>query len=416
MASCEDSSLQTDASQNATAQDMPQVVPPAENSQQGTSDPETPEEPFKGKIGIITDVMSYFSTHNHLPIIAKYGKDKIETIDWIGLFGLGGYDREGVICNAIEGMGKDPEVIAVITNPILLFSIDIKAAFAKLRETRNDLFLVYCLPESSIDSGGFLESVKNADLVLALDEVGIGPAAVRQAHKLGAEAFVYYPSLWGAVMGEKSKGYEAYKRDLIEQECAAFGIRFVEVLLPESLREKGSPGIVDFFYKDVPQVVLEYGKDTAIYSINASPHVSHCAIAAGAIYPHPADLWQSPFNFYVRGAEPPSYGGGGDISEVETHAKEAIDRTRDYLAEYDMLGRVSNWPVPYEYMFTYAATEYAIKWINGEVQKEGVDVSALRRIMEGYAGVKVYLAPYFDRDTGSTYENILLMRMEYITY
>jgi len=416
-ASCEKGNLQTDKSQHAPTQVLPQGLSPAKNSQQSASDPDTPEEPFKGKIGIITDSPSDdFGTYNHLPIIAKYGKDKIETIDWSELIAQGPYDREGVICSAIEEIGKDHEVTAVIANPILLFSIDVIAAFTELKEKRDDILLVYCLPESSMDSGGFLENVKNADLVLALDEVGIRPAAVRQAHKLGAETFVYYPSLWGASMSEEYKSCEAYKRELIKEECTAFGIQFVEVLLPESLRDKESTGLLDFIYRDVPGVIQEYGKDTAFFSATASSNIAYAAISARAIYPHPADLWHSPFNYYVEGAAPPSPLAGGDISEIDTYAKKAIEKTRDYLAELGMLGRVSSWPVPYEFMFTYAATEYAIKWINGEVKKEGIDVSVLGRIMEGYTGVKVYLTPYIDRYAGSTYENILLMRMEYITY
>jgi len=36
--------------------------------------------------------------------------------------------------------------------------------------------------------------------------------------------------------------------------------------------------------------------------------------------------------------------------------------------------------------------------------------------MEDYAGVEVFLNPYIDLDTGKVFENILLMRMDYITY
>jgi hypothetical protein len=46
--------------------------------------------------------------------------------------------------------------------------------------------------------------------------------------------------------------------------------------------------------------------------------------------------------------------------------------------------------------YTLSAAEYAIKWINGEVPKEGIDVGVLKQIMEDYAGVEVFLTPYKD--------------------
>ena len=52
------------------------------------------------------------------------------------------------------------------------------------------------------------------------------------------------------------------------------------------------------------------------------------------------------------------------------------------------LDRLSSWPVLDDFMYASTAAEYAVKWINGEVPKEGVDVDVLRQIMEEYAGVE----------------------------
>ena len=92
-------------------------------------------------------------------------------------------------------------------------------------------------------------------------------------------------------------------------------------------------------------------------------------------------------------------------------AQELIVRTRAALAENNMLGRLSTWPVKDYFMYTFVSAEYALMRISGEVSKKRIDVAVLKRLMEDYAGVEVFLNPYADKD-----DNHLLMRMEYITY
>jgi hypothetical protein len=117
------------------------------------------------------------------------------------------------------------------------------------------------------------------------------------------------------------------------------------------------------------------------------------------------------------------------LAEIDFYSKRLTwsAETKAAIAEKNMLGRLSTWPVYDTFMYTYAASEYAIKWINGEVPKEGIDVAALKQLMEEYAGVQVNLTPfvddgthdYFKREgepTGETYYNFLLMSMDYITF
>jgi malate synthase len=71
-------------------------------------------------------------------------------------------------------------------------------------------------------------------------------------------------------------------------------------------------------------------------------------------------------------------------------SEEDISNINKILSSKNMLGRISTWPVNDEYMYTFVATEYAVKWINGEVQKESVDIEVLWQLMEDYTGVRVH--------------------------
>ena len=61
-----------------------------------------------------------------------------------------------------------------------------------------------------------------------------------------------------------------------------------------------------------------------------------------------------------------------------------------------------------------ASVEYAVKWINGEVPREGVDIGALKQSMKDYVGVKVCLTRFVSGETGT--DNFFLLSMDYFIY
>jgi len=366
------------------------------------------QEPFDGRIVIFTRAPSTdFSNRNAVPIIEKYGEDKIINIYWQDI----DYNLS-VAVELIEEMSNDPEIKIIITTP-LHFSSEVHDAFEALREAREDIFIVFCLPQSMLLEEGVSSLARKADLVLALDEVGIGSAMARQAHKMGSETFVHFsPLIW--------RSYIDYaRRNAIEQKCAELGMRFVEITLPEMWDIDPGERMI-FIDEEIMRAVEEYGNDTAFFAPHAQSHIVWSVIiTTGGILPQPDSLAHSPFNSIISF----TYHAVNYISlledepsETSRHTKSAIEETRSFLAEYNMLGRVSNWPVPFEFMFTYTATEYAIKWLNGEVQREGIDIEVLRQLMIDYAGVEVFLTPFTDEETGEVFDNFLLMRMDYIIY
>ena len=401
IASCEakDKTTDTEPPPPGQTQEPTPVAPPEQNR------PDDPGEPFEGKIVIITPSPSVdFNYRNAQPVVAKYGSEKIVHKSW----SWGFLDSE-VRDQFAEEIGEDNEVRAVVVNP---FWVDSPSALEKILEKMEDMFIVYCLGMYWSNHEQLHDLAQTADMIIILDTDGMGPAMAQQAHKMGAETFVHYTMSWSMDLDEVAR------RDLIERECDALGIVFVEVVLPDYLRLVEAVHTSNFFREDVPRVVEEYGLDTALYSPDYP--VEMIAYDLGAIIPQPYGLLFSPLNVWLRSisnrAVDTFLWEDEDFGEMDLRAKVAIESTREALAERGMLGRVSNWPIPYHFMNTYAATEYAIKWINGEVSRERIDVGVLKQLMEDYAGVEVFLNPYIDPDSVKMFENILLMRMDYITY
>jgi hypothetical protein len=213
---------------------------------------------------------------------------------------------------------------------------------------------------------------------------------------------------------------EAACRELIKQTCEETGIAFVDATtidpcMPDENRyiwEEARQAVLE----NVPKMIEKYGKDTAFFLNNYGLHESliKAVVDNGAIYPQS----YCPYPYYGF----PEALGITVTDEGWMDNDHTIAEISRILKEKGMQGRLSAWPMPFSMLSNYAATEYAVKWINGEVTKEGIDVEALKQLMEEYAGVEVFLTPYTDEypytenGTGETYDNVLMMRMGYITF
>jgi len=400
--SCATSELTTDTSPPEPTHNLQTITPAEENDQQDSNGSETLDEQIEGRITIVAQAPSVDPIfRNPLQTMAKYGEEKINIRYWPLIV----FNREETH-SILEEITGNTEVKVFIANPLVPIVWSDGTTFKELREKREDIFIVYCLHRMWLSDEKLPDLAGVADLILVLDDIGIGPAAVRQAYKMGAETFVHYSRT------HSMTDIDFARLELIEKECAILGISFVEIIVPDWVYAGGYE-VLKFFREDIPRVVQKYGKNTAFFA--REPIVMAEAISKGAIFPHPADFFFSPFNNLLYMMDLRSL-DDDDFSELNSRANEAIEWTRNFLAERDMLGRVSNWPVPYPFMFTYTAAEYAIKWMNGEVSRERIDVDVLRHLMKDYAGVEVFLTPFTDANTGRTYDNILLVRMDYIIY
>jgi len=324
-------------------------------------------------------------------MVEKYGEDKISHVLWPDNFMT---EQEQMI-STITKIGSDPEVKALIINQAVPGT---NAAVDKLLETRDDMFIVYCVPQENPP-----DVAARADLILNPNELGMGSTIPEQAKALGAKTFVHYsfPRHMSVVL-------LSARRDLMIEKCKEIGIEFVDATAPDPTGDAGVPGAQQFILEDVPKMVEKYGVDTAFFSTNCAmqtPLIKAC-YDAGAIYPQPC--CPSPYHGFpsALGIESTGY-------SVDAMAN-VISETAKKLDEKGLLGRFSTWPVPVSMMNTVASTEYAIKWINGEVGDE-LDVKVLEELMTEYAdGIAVVTEGYAE---GSTeYPTFRLIMMDFLTY
>ena len=387
--------------------------------------------PLEGKIAIITvpkwqDLETNYSAQH---IVDKYGKDMVMHITWPDRY----KDETKQVISIVEELGQNTEIKAIIASNTVT---GMNACIDKLSETRPDVFIVYCQPSNEPNIA------QVADLIIGEDFLGTGQAMVEQAQKMGAKTFIYY----------SSSRFLAYPvifemRKRIKEKCEELNIEFLnagELDMPSAQ-----------INLNVDKYIQIYGKDTAFYCPGVIGNIIGEVVTGGAILPQP---WNpSPYIGFpeilgIRWPDGKSFFDAEELMPLDYLISEA---TR-IAAEKGFTGRLSTWPVPANMLNTVSAAEYAIKWINGEVPKEGVDVEVLKQLMEDYAGVRVYLTPYTDKypytadvdaevlqqikervfsgeaysilntdeypypyadvGTGEIHENFLLMRMDYITF
>ncbi len=359
-----------------------------------TEAPASGNEAFAGKIAIVTNTLSqneeeYRSAQE---MVERYGEKKVMHVLWPDNFMT---EQEQMI-SIISKIGSDPEVKALIINQAVPGT---NAAVDKLLETRDDMFIVYCTPQENPP-----DVAARANLILQPDELGMGNTIPEQAKLMGATTFVHYsfPRHMSVVM-------LAARRDLMKAKCEEIGVKFVDATAPDPTGDAGVPGAQLFILEDVPKMVEKYGKDTAFFSTNCAMQTPliKATYDAGAIYPQPC--CPSPYHGYpsALGIEATGY-------TVDAMAN-VISETAKKLKEGGVLGRFATWPVPVAMMNTVAGSEYAIKWIQGEVGKDAIDTAVLEQLMTEYAnGISVKTTPYAE---GSTeYPTFRLIMMDFLLY
>jgi hypothetical protein len=373
--------LLTLAACTATPTEAP--PPPLPEEQPAPEAPVEPapelEKPFPGKIAIITnDVIGYEEEYRSAAqVVAKYGEDKVIHKLWPTKYPE---EREKMI-RIVQQIAEDPDVKALIINQAVHNSL---AAVNKLLESRSDMFIVACQPTENPP-----DIAKSFNLILDTDEVGMGPAMAQQAQKLGAKTFVHLSFPRHMSYATFSARYE-----LIKEGCAKLGIKLVNHNVTDPTGDIGMAGAQQFMLEEIPKLVKEYGEDTAFFTTNCGFQIPliKAAVDAHGIYIQPC--CPSPFNGFPTAlslvAVDGHYQSVFDVAGTQDTATIIIARIREKLAEKNMLGRVSTWPVPVSMLSTAAAAEYAIKWINGEVPKEGIDIAALEQCMADYSGVECF--------------------------
>lgn len=349
----------------------------------------------KGKVAIITNTLSqneeeYRSAEQ---MKEKYG-DRIVHELWPDNFMA---EQEQMV-SIVAKIASDPDIKALIINQAVPGT---NAAVDKLLETRDDMFIVYCTPQENPP-----DVATRASLILQPDELKMGDNIPVQAKKLGAKTIVHY-----SFPRHMSQVLLSSRRQLMKDMSEEIGIQFVDATAPDPTGDQGVTGAQQFILEDVPKMIEKYGKDTAFFSTNCSMQIPliKATLDGGGIYPQPC--CPSPYHGYPAALGIESTGFSADGMQ------HVIAETTRILEEKGGLGRFSTWPVPVAMMFTVSGTEYALKWIDGEVGKD-LDVKVLESLMKDYANVAVETTSYSETVDGATveYPAYKLVIMDFLTY
>lgn len=348
-----------------------------------------------GKVAIITNTLSqneeeYRSAEQ---MKEKYG-DRIVHELWPDNFMA---EQEQMV-SIVAKLASDPDIKALIINQAVPGT---NAAVDKLLETRDDMFIVYCTPQENPP-----DVATRASLILQPDELKMGDNIPVQAKKLGAKTIVHY-----SFPRHMSQVLLSSRRALMKDMSEEIGIQFVDATAPDPTGDQGVTGAQQFILEDVPKMIEKYGKDTAFFSTNCSMQIPliKATLDGGGIYPQPC--CPSPYHGYPAALGIESTGYSADSM------KNVIAETTRILTEKGGIGRFSTWPVPVAMMFTVSGTEYALKYIDGEVGKE-LDVKVLESLMADYANVAVQTTSYAETVDGKTveYPTYKLIIMDFLTY
>ena len=344
------------------------------------------------KIGIMTNTVvqneeEYRAAQN---ILAKYGPEHIIHMTFPDKFMD---EQETTIANLVS-MASDPDVKALI---ICQACPGTAPGIDSVKEIRDDLLIIVGQPQ---DDPPVISA--RADIVMQLDEMGMGVAIPAQAKAQGAKVFVHY-----SFPRHMSYPLLSARRDLMKSECARIGLEFVDATAPDPTGDAGIPGAQQFILEDVPRMVAKYGKDTALFSTNCAMQVPliSAVVETGAIYPQPC--CPSPFHGF------PSALNIGIPEDKKGDIGYVVGEITRIMAEKGMTGRTSTWPVPVSMMMIEGSAEYAKAWIDGETDGK-MDIPKLSEKLFEYSGVKVNLT---NLDEGGTfYDNYFVILIDFLNF
>ena len=292
---------------------------------------------------------------------------------------------------------SDPDVKAIVMCQAVPGA---KAGFDKIREMRDDILLIAGVPQEDPDV-----ITAAADIVLYSDEPRQGDTIIETCANWGVEVFVHYSFPRHLAMETI-----AARKALLEANCEALGIQYVEATAPDPTGDAGVSGAQQFILEDVPLKMEEFaGKKVAFFSTNCAmqePLQTAILTQPNAYYPQPC--CPSPYHAFPAALGLESLQVGGDDTD-------ALKQIAAKLKEYDAVGRYSTWPTPVNMAIIDVATAYAKAYIDGEVGKN--DAAKIGELFEAAAPGAV-LANYTDAN-GTTYDNyytILLGAVDFNDY
>jgi len=369
-----------------------------DESTDGAEEAEEASEPAEvsddWKVGIVTGTVSQgeeeFQAAQNM--IAKYGADRIVTATYPDKFN----DEVETTISTVVGLAEAGAKAIVFVQAV-------PGAIAAIEKTRE------MYPDVTFICGVAAEPPRDiaaaADVVLLVDEIGMGTSVIEQAEKQGATTFIHYSF-------PRHLGYEtiAARAALFKQTCEAKGIEYVEATAPDPTGDAGVSGAQQFILEDVPRKIDEYGTETAFFSTNCAMQepLIRTVLERGAIYPQ--QCCPSPYHAYPAALNIETAGHEGDVQYM-------LDSITAKVAEGDNTGRMSTWALPVNMLMVEAGVEYAVKYVQGETNGSFDDAAvreAIKTVTENGYNTSANVSLYAD-DEGEV-ENYYMILCDYYDF
>lgn len=301
------------------------------------------------KIGLVTGTVSqgeeeFRAAEN---VVEKYG-DMVKHITYPDRFAQ---ETETTI-SQVASLAAEPGMKAIVITQAVPGMV---AAVEKVRETNDDILFILGSPHEDPGPVG-----ERADIAVDVDQIARGKSIVELANKMGAETFVHY-----SFPRHMQMEMLAARRDEMKKAAEDLDMEFVEIDAPDPTGDAGVPGAQQFIHEDVPRQVQKYGEDTAFFSTNCSmqePLIKQ-VLETGAIFPE--QCCPSPYHAYpgALGIEIPE-DKAGDYDYI-------LEAIAEKINEGGGSGRFGTWVRPANATMIEAGAEFAKKYAEGEVERDG---------------------------------------------
>lgn len=308
-------------------------------------------------------------------------------------------DETETTISKLVSFASDPDVKAIVMCQAVPGA---KAAFDRIRDElgRDDILLIAGVPQEDPDVIS-----KAADIVLYTNEAKQGDTIMETCANWGVEVFVHYSFPRHLAMETI-----AARKTLLEENCAALGIEYVEATAPDPTGDAGVSGAQQFILEDVPAKMEEYaGKKVAFFTTNCSmqePLQAAVLDQENAYYPQPC--CPSPYHAF-----PASLGLEISVGGDDTVALKAI---AEKLSEHNAVGRYSTWASPVNMTIIDVSVEYAKSYIEGEVTEKNDGEKIAAMFEEKCPGAIVENYTNADGTTIDNYYTVLLAPVDFNDY
>ena len=345
------------------------------------------------KIGIVTGTVSQgeeeFQAAQNM--LEKYGPEHIVTATYPDKFN----DEVETTISTVVGLAE-AGAQAIVFVQAVPGSI---AAIEKTKEMYPDVVFI-----CGVAAEPPREIAAVADVVMLVDEIGMGTSVIEQAAKQGAKTFIHYSF-------PRHLGYEtiAARAALFKETCAAKGIEYVEATAPDPTGDAGVSGAQQFILEDVPRKIEEYGTETAFFSTNCAMQepLIRTVLERKAIYPQ--QCCPSPYHAYPAALNIETAGHEGDVQYM-------LDAIAEKVEAGENTGRMSTWALPINMLMVEAGVEYGIKYLTGGTDG-AFDDAAMREVIGSVAktyDTSAQISLYAD-DEGDV-ENFYMILCEYYDF